>query len=118
MSCLFCGIVAGEIPSKKVYEDEDILAFNDISPARPVHILVIPKKHIESLAHVTEVDTPVLGKMLAVANRLATEQGSPDGFRVIINTGRIGHQEVPHLHIHIVGGPEPVGPMLKKIQGI
>ena len=118
MSCLFCRIVAGEIPSKRVYEDEDILAFNDISPARPVHILVIPKKHIESLAHVTEADTPVLGMMLAVANRLATEQGSPDGFRVIINTGRIGHQEVPHLHIHIVGGPEPVGPMLKKIQGI
>lgn len=115
MSCIFCRIVAGEIPSKKVYEDEDILAFNDISPARPVHILVIPKKHIESLAHVAEADTPVLGKMLAIANKLATEQGSPDGFRIIINTGRIGHQEVPHLHIHIVGGPEPVGPMLKKV---
>jgi histidine triad (HIT) family protein len=113
--CIFCRIVAGEIPSKKVYEDEDIFAFNDINPARPVHILVIPKKHIESLAHVTEADTPVLGKMLAVANRLAAEQGSPDGFRIIINTGRIGHQEVPHLHIHIVGGPEPVGPMLKKV---
>jgi histidine triad (HIT) family protein len=115
VSCIFCRIVAGEIPSKKVYEDEDILAFNDISPARPVHILVIPKKHIESLAHVAEADTPVLGKMLAIANKLATEQGSPDGFRIIINTGRIGHQEVPHLHIHIVGGPEPVGPMLKKV---
>jgi histidine triad (HIT) family protein len=115
VSCIFCRIVAGEIPSKKVYEDEDILAFNDISPARPVHILVIPKKHIESLAQVTEADTPVLGKMLAVANKLATEQGSPDGFRIIINTGRVGHQEVPHLHIHIVGGPEPVGPMLKKV---
>ena len=112
--CIFCRIVAGEIPSKKVYEDEDIFAFNDINPARPVHILVIPKKHIESLAHVTEADTPVLGKMLAVANRLATEQGSPDGFRIIINTGRIGHQEVPHLHIHIVGGPEPVGPMFTR----
>lgn len=115
MSCIFCRIVAGEIPSKKVYEDEDILAFNDISPARPVHILVIPKKHVESLAQVTEADTPVLGKMLAVANRLATEQGSPEGFRIIINTGRIGHQEVPHLHLHIVGGPEPVGPMLKRV---
>ncbi len=114
-SCIFCKIVRGEIPSKKVYEDEDILAFNDIAPARPVHILVIPKRHVESLAHVTDADTPVLGKMLAVANRLASEQGSPDGFRIIINTGRVGHQEVPHLHIHIVGGPEPVGPMLKKI---
>ncbi|MBI2308691.1 MAG: histidine triad nucleotide-binding protein [Rhodocyclales bacterium] len=114
-SCIFCKIVRGEIPSQKVYEDEDLLAFNDIAPARPVHILVIPKHHVESLAHVTEADTPVLGKMLAVANRLATEQGSPDGFRIIINTGRVGHQEVPHLHLHIVGGPEPVGPMLKKI---
>jgi histidine triad (HIT) family protein len=114
-NCIFCRIVRGEIPSKKVYEDEEILAFNDISPARPVHILVIPKMHIESLAHVTEADAPLLGKMLAIANKLATEQGSPDGFRIIINTGRIGHQEVPHLHIHIVGGPEPVGPMLKRV---
>lgn len=115
--CIFCRIVRGEIPAGKVYEDDEILAFKDIHPARPVHVLVIPKKHIESLAHVTEEDTPVLGRMLAVANRIATEQGSPDGFRIIINTGRIGHQEVPHLHIHIVGGPEPVGPMLKRIQG-
>ena len=115
--CIFCRIVRGEIPAGKVYEDDEILAFKDIHPARPVHVLVIPKKHIESLAHVTEEDVPVLGRMLAVANRIATEQGSPDGFRIIINTGRIGHQEVPHLHIHIVGGPEPVGPMLKRIQG-
>ncbi|HEX5803547.1 MAG TPA: histidine triad nucleotide-binding protein [Azospira sp.] len=114
-SCIFCKIVRGEIPSRKVYEDEDLLAFNDIAPARPVHILVIPKRHVESLAQVTDADAPVLGKMLAVANRLATEQGSPDGFRIIINTGRVGHQEVPHLHMHIVGGPDPVGPMLKRI---
>jgi len=113
--CIFCRIVRGEIPSKKVYEDDEILAFNDIAPARPVHILLIPKRHIESLAHVTDADAPLLGRMLTLANRLATEQGSPDGFRIISNTGRIGHQEVPHLHIHIVGGPEPVGPMLKKI---
>jgi histidine triad (HIT) family protein len=113
--CIFCRIVRGEIPAKKVYEDDEILAFNDIAPARPVHILVIPKRHVDSLAHVGDADAPVLGKMLALANQLATEQGSPDGFRVIINTGRIGHQEVPHLHIHIVGGPEPVGPMLKRI---
>ena len=114
-SCIFCRIVAGEIPSKKVYEDDEILAFNDIAPARPVHVLVIPKKHIESLAHVTEADAPLLGRMLALANRLAVEQGSPDGFRIIINTGRVGNQEVAHLHIHIVGGPDPVGPMLKRI---
>ena len=113
--CLFCRFVTGRIPARKVFEDDEILAFHDINPARPVHLLVIPKRHITSLATVSDADTAVLGRMLAVANRLATEQGSPDGFRVIINTGRIGHQEVQHLHAHIVGGPEPVGPMLKRI---
>ena len=113
--CLFCRIVAGRIPARKVFEDDEILAFHDINPARPVHLLVIPKRHITSRATVGDTDTVVLGRMLAVANRLATEQGSPDGFRVIIDTGRIGHQEVQHLHAHIVGGPEPVGPMLKRI---
>lgn len=113
--CIFCKIVEGKIPSSKVYEDDDILAFKDIQPARPVHVLVIPKKHMTSLATVTPEDTPVLGKMLAKANEIAVAQGSPDGFRVIINTGIIGQQEVPHLHAHIVGGPEPVGPMLKRI---
>ncbi len=114
-NCLFCKIVGGQIPCRKVYEDDDILAFHDINPARPVHLLVIPKRHITSLATATEADTPVLGRILAVANRLATEQGSPDGFRLIINSGRIGHQEVQHLHAHIVGGPDPVGPMLKRV---
>ena len=113
--CIFCKIVAGQIPASKVYEDEEMLAFNDINPARPVHVLVIPKKHITSLATLGADDTPVLGSMLARANAIATEQGSPDGFRIIINTGRVGQQEVPHLHIHIVGGPDPVGPMLKRI---
>lgn len=114
-NCLFCKIARGDIPSRKVYEDEDVFAFHDINPARPVHILVIPRRHITSLATVTEADTLLLGKILAVANRLATENGSPDGFRVIINTGRIGNQEVQHLHAHIVGGPDPVGPMLKRV---
>ena len=114
-NCLFCKIVAGLIPARKVYEDDEILAFHDIHPARPVHLLVIPKRHITSLATATEADAPVLGRILAVANRLATEQGSPNGFRLIINTGPIGHQEVQHLHAHIVGGPDPVGPMLKRV---
>ena len=92
-----------------------MLAFNDISPIRPVHVLVIPKKHITSLATATPEDALVLGKMLAKANEIAVSQGSPDGFRVIINTGRVGQQEVQHLHIHIVGGPDPVGPMLKRL---
>jgi histidine triad (HIT) family protein len=113
--CIFCKIVDGKIPAAKVYEDEDILAFKDINPARPVHVLVIPKKHITSLATAAVEDAPILGAMLAKANEIAVAQGSPDGFRVIINTGRVGQQEVPHLHAHIVGGPDPVGPMLKRI---
>ena len=113
--CIFCKIVEGKIPAQKVYEDEEMLAFNDINPARPVHVLVIPKKHITSLATATAEDAPVLGRMLAKANDIAVAQGSPDGFRVIINTGRVGQQEVQHLHIHIVGGPDPVGPMLKRL---
>lgn len=113
--CLFCRIARGEIPSSKVYEDDEILAFHDINPARPVHILVIPKRHITSLATVGDSDAPVLGRMLAMANTLACANGSDDGFRVIINTGRVGGQEVAHLHAHIVGGPDPVGPMLKRV---
>lgn len=113
--CIFCKIVDGKIPCQKVFEDEDLLAFKDLHPQRPVHVLVIPKKHITSLATVTVEDTLVLGKMLVKANEIAVEQGSPDGFRVIINTGRVGNQEVPHLHMHIVGGTDPVGPMLKRI---
>ncbi len=113
--CLFCKIVAGKIPAKVVYEDEEILAFNDINPLRPVHVLVIPKKHITSLATAVAEDTLVLGKILTKANEIAASQGSPDGFRVIINTGRVGQQEVLHLHAHIVGGSDPVGPMLKRI---
>jgi len=113
--CIFCKIVEGKIPASRIAFDDDILAFKDINPARPVHVLVIPKKHITSLATATADDQPVLGRMLAKANEIAVAQGSPDGFRVIINTGRVGQQEVPHLHAHIVGGPDPVGPMLKRI---
>ena len=115
-NCIFCRIVQGEIPAKKVYEDDDILAFHDINPLRPMHVLIIPKKHITSLASATEADIPVLGKILAKANEIALAQGSPEGFRLIINTGRVGQQEVPHIHAHIVGGPDPVGPMLKRIK--
>lgn len=112
--CLFCKIARGEIPSRKVYEDDLVYAFHDINPLRPLHLLVIPKRHITSLATTSETDAPVLGRILTVANQLATENGSPDGFRVIINTGNIGQQEVQHVHAHIFGGPEPVGPMLKR----
>jgi histidine triad (HIT) family protein len=114
-NCIFCKIIRGEIPARQAYEDELVFAFHDIHPQRPTHVLVIPKRHIDSLAHVTPADEPVLGRLLAVADRIARENGSPDGFRAIINTGRIGMQEVPHLHLHVLGGPEPVGPLLKKI---
>jgi histidine triad (HIT) family protein len=113
--CIFCKIAAGEIPAKKCYEDELVVAFHDIHPLRPTHMLVIPRKHIASLAHVSAEDEPVLGRMLSVAQKLAAENGSSDGFRCIINTGRVGGQEVPHLHLHILGGSEPVGPMVTKI---
>ena len=112
--CIFCKIVAGKIPSGKVYEDDDMLAFHDIHPQAPVHFMIVPKRHIDSLAEARPEDAPVLGRMLTVAARLAREQGSPDGFRTVVNTGRIGRQDVYHLHVHIIGGPEPLGRMLPK----
>lgn len=112
--CIFCKIARGEIPSRKVYEDDDIFAFHDIEPITPVHFMIIPKQHIPSLAEAELSHAPVLGKMLALAGRLAREQGLADGFRSVINTGRIGRQEVYHLHMHILGGPEPLGSMVRK----
>ncbi len=112
--CLFCKIVRGEIPSRKVYEDDDMFAFHDIHPQAPVHFMIVPKEHVDSLSSVGPQHERVLGRMLAIAGRLAREQGSPDGFRTIVNTGRIGHQDVYHLHIHILGGPEPFGRMMPR----
>ena len=112
--CLFCRIVRGEIPSGKVYEDADVLAFHDIQPLAPVHFMIIPKAHIASLAECDTSHQPLLGKILALAPRLASEQGSTDGFRTIINTGRVGRQEVYHLHVHVIGGPDALGAMLKR----
>ena len=114
-NCIFCKIIAGDIPAKKIYEDDLVYAFYDINPQRPVHILVIPKHHLVSLQDATAADEPALGRILAVANKLAVDAGSPGGFRVIINNGEIGCQEVPHLHAHVVGGNEPMGPMLKHL---
>jgi histidine triad (HIT) family protein len=112
--CLFCRIVRGEVPSSRIHEDDDVLAFLDIHPLAPVHFLIIPKKHVASLVECDESHQSLLGKMLAVAPRLARERGAADGFRTIINTGRVGRQEVYHLHVHILGGPEPLGPMLRR----
>ncbi|MDO8931933.1 MAG: histidine triad nucleotide-binding protein [Rhodocyclaceae bacterium] len=112
--CIFCKIARGEIPSKKVYEDEDLFAFHDINPIAPVHFMIIPKVHVASLYETDTSHQAVLGKLFAKAGELARSQGLADGFRTIINTGRIGHQEVYHLHVHILGGPEPLGSMLKR----
>ncbi|HXF80766.1 MAG TPA: histidine triad nucleotide-binding protein [Usitatibacter sp.] len=112
--CIFCKIVEGKIPSRKVFEDGEMLAFHDINPVAPVHFMMIPKKHIDSLSTATDADAAVLGRMMARAGRLAKEQGSPEGFRTIVNTGRIGRQDVYHLHIHIIGGPDPLPRMLAK----
>ena len=113
-NCLFCRIVKGEIPSRKIYEDEEIYAFHDINPVAPVHFMIIPKQHIASLMEADLRHRMALGHLLAKANELAVSQGLTEGFRTVINTGRIGMQEVYHLHVHILGGPEPLGLMLKR----
>ncbi|MBL8540526.1 MAG: histidine triad nucleotide-binding protein [Betaproteobacteria bacterium] len=113
-NCIFCKIVRGEIPSKKIYQDDDIIAFHDIRPVAPVHFLVVPALHIPSLAEVTEDNRALLGKILVVASRLAKEQDCTEGYRTIVNTGRVGGQEVHHLHLHVLGGDEPLGPMLAR----
>lgn len=103
--CLFCKIVAGEIPSKKAYEDESVYAFYDIAPQAPVHILVIPKAHIESAQTLTRDDDALLGHMLEVARQLAAETGlDRTGYRLITNVGEDAGQSVPHLHLHLIGG--------------
>ena len=105
MDCIFCKIINKEIPSSIVYEDEEILAFKDINPQAPVHIIVIPKKHIEKITDIQEKDEKVIGKIYSVINKIAEEQGiAKDGFRVIINCGENGGQEVKHIHFHLLGG--------------
>ena len=111
-NCIFCKIAKGLIPAKKLYDDQDLMAFHDIRPQAPVHFLLVPKAHIVSLYEATAEHQAVLGKMLTMAGRLAREAGASDGFRTIINNGRVGHQEVYHVHMHVLGGPEPLGPML------
>lgn len=102
--CIFCKIVAGTLPSNKVYEDDELLAFHDIHPIAPVHILIIPKAHIVSLSECENKHQNLLGRMLLLAPELARKLGLESGFRTMINTGHGGGQEVFHLHIHIFGG--------------
>ena len=102
--CLFCKIIAGEIPSTMVYEDEKILAFKDINPQAPVHILIIPKEHYESVDALDEASAPVVGDIMLVAKRLAAEFHLESGYRLITNIGENGCQSVKHLHFHLIGG--------------
>jgi histidine triad (HIT) family protein len=113
-ACVFCKIIRGEIASQKVYEDEDVFAFHDIRPLAAVHFMIVPKEHVPTLYDAGMAQHRALGKMLALAGELARKQGATDGFRTIINTGRVGHQEVYHVHMHVIGGPEPLGPMILK----
>jgi histidine triad (HIT) family protein len=106
-NCIFCKIVAGQIPARKVHEDGDLLAFHDINPWAPVHILVIPKLHLASFYDVQDTHQAMLGRMMGLAPRLMRELGVVNGFRTVINTGEDGRQEVPHLHMHVMGGPRP-----------
>jgi histidine triad (HIT) family protein len=111
-SCIFCRIARGEIPSRKAYEDDEVLAFHDIQPVAPVHLLVIPKAHVATLYDVGPEHERTLGKIMGLAGRLARDNGAGDGFRTIVNTGRVGRQEVMHVHVHVIGGPDPLGPMI------
>ncbi len=105
MDCVFCRIAAGKLPSDILYQDEEIVSFSDIHPMAPVHVLIVPRKHIPSLANLTDDETPLIGHMARVANRLAREAGvARKGYRVVINCGKEGGQVVPHLHMHLLGG--------------
>ncbi len=117
-NCIFCKIAAKQIPSKAIYEDDDLIAFHDINPAAPVHFLIVPKQHIPTLADCTEAHAALLGKMALLAPRLAQEQGcgyqpgeqggeATGGYKTLFNVGPDGGQEVYHLHMHVIGGPRP-----------
>jgi len=105
MDCIFCQIVAGKVPSEILYQDEEVVAFRDINPEAPVHLLIIPKKHIPSLIHLSEAESPLIGHMVNIANQLAKREGiSEGGYRLVLNCGEQGGQLVPHLHMHLLGG--------------
>lgn len=109
--CLFCKIVAGKIPSRGVYQDDELFAFHDIHPWAPVHFLIIPKLHIPSMALLTEAHAALMGRMMVLIPKLALQEGCnpyPEGgYRMLANTGAEGAQEVHHLHVHVMGGPRP-----------
>lgn len=104
MDCIFCKIAAGEIPSTKVYEDDTVVAFNDLDPQAPVHVLIIPKEHIASAAEINEGNSAVVAHIFEVAAKIAAEKGLKDGFRIVNNCGESAGQSVKHLHFHLMGG--------------
>ncbi|HEY0153965.1 MAG TPA: histidine triad nucleotide-binding protein [Longimicrobium sp.] len=108
--CIFCKIAAGEIPSKLVYQGEHVVAFPDIHPAAPVHVLVVPRKHVQSVAHLADTDLELAGHLLLAARTVAEQAGvAESGYRVVINIGNEGGQTVPHLHLHVIGGRQLTG---------
>jgi len=111
--CLFCRIVRGEIPARKVYEDDEFFAFYDINPVAPVHFMIIPKLHLASLAEADEGHAALFGRMMLLVPKLARAEGLDTGFRTVINTGKGGGQEVFHLHVHVIGGGN-IPPMVKR----
>ena len=105
MNCIFCKIAAGEIPGEILYQDEEVIAFRDIEPLAPVHLLIIPRRHIPSLTHISDTDAPLIGHMVIIANQLARDEGiAGSGYRLVINCGEHGGQIVTHLHMHLLGG--------------
>jgi histidine triad (HIT) family protein len=103
--CIFCKIIAGEIPSNIVYKDKDVIAFPDINPSAPVHIMVVPVKHIATMNQITDADAPLLGKLMAAAAKIAKDRGlDKTGYRLVINTGADAGQVVQHIHVHLLGG--------------
>ena len=110
MECIFCQIIAGKIPGEILYQDEEVVAFRDINPQAPTHLLVIPRKHIVSLADLSEDESPLVGRMVSTANELARKEGiAESGYRLVINSGKQGGQLVPHLHLHLLGGRQLSG---------
>ena len=110
--CIFCKIISGDLPGKIVYKDDLVTAFHDINPAAPVHILVVPNKHIASTNDLTDLDEPLMGHLLLIVKQIAENEGiADDGYRLIVNTGPNANQLVPHLHVHILGGKNMIHPM-------
>jgi len=110
MDCIFCQIIAGKVPSDTLYQDERVMAFRDIRPIAPTHVVIIPKKHIASLTQLSEADLSLVADLVKVANQLAKREGIAEkGYRLVVNCGREGTQLVPHLHMHLIGGRQLSG---------